>query len=499
VVDLARHCGYLPLALRIVADRVAARSDVGLADVSGDLACEQDRLDLLATVDDDETTAVRAVFSWSFRALPADAARMFRLLGLHAGAGFSVSTAAALAGTTVPRVRPLLAVLSGAHLLEQVGPDRYRLHDLLRVYAAERATSEETDHDRAAAVGRVLALYLQDAIAAGRALDCGNTFDCQPRQVLLGWTEGDDAPLAFTTHEQALAWFKTEWANLVAAVGQASDAGEYDIAWKLPLALAHFFEVDKPIADWIGVHHIGLAATRCLHDRLGEAWILADLGSVHWYFQQFDESLDCRRRSLAIVREIGFQWGAALMLCYLAYTLCKLGRFDEAVDNAQQALVSWRALGNQSGEAFALNGLGDALRGLQQHDQALAQHQRALAIQREIDSRRGEGTTLRLLGLTYQQLQRHQEAIDCLRQAAAVYRVTTPRRFGSRLHEAETLCLLGDLLHDNGQPTTASECWRQAHAIYDDIEAPQATDVAARIARLNGSERSRLSRIRTAS
>ena len=491
VVDLARHCGYLPLALRIAADRVAARSHVGLADVSGELACEQDRLDLLATVDDDEATAVRAVFSWSFRGFagrgrpdvpaagPARRRRSQRCRRCRAGRHHRAAGTPATGG--VDRRAPARV---------RTGPDRYRLHDLLRVYAAERAASEETDHDRATAVARMLAWYLHTATATGRALDCGPTFDCQRRYVVLGSAATEYLQPSFTTHEQSLAWFKTECANLVAAVGQASDAGQYDIAWKLPLALSHFFDVDKPTADWIGVHHIGLAATR-LHDRLGEACILADLGSVYRYFQQVDVSLDCRRRSLNIFREINDQWGEALMLCVVGSTHRRLGQFDQAVDHLQQGLAVWCALGNRSGEASALNRLGECLRDLRRNDDSLAHHQRALAIQHEIGLLHDEGSTLCHLGLTYQQLQRHQEAIGCLHQAAAVYRLTTSRRFGSRHHEAEALCLLGDLLHDNGQSKTASECWHQALAIYDDLDAPQAADVAARLARLRRGGRSR--------
>ncbi|HET8659123.1 MAG TPA: tetratricopeptide repeat protein, partial [Micromonosporaceae bacterium] len=442
-LDLARHCGYLPLALRIAADRAAARPHVRLAYVSGELACEQDRLDLLATMDNDETTAMRAVFAWSFRELHGEAARTFRLLGLHAGPDISVAAAAALAGTTAARVRPLLEALNSVHLLERAGENRYRLHDLLRAYAAERAIADENDHDRASAVARVLAWYLYTATVAGRVLDCGPTFDCQPRQALLGSADTDNAPPTFTTHEQALAWFKTDCANLVAAVGQAFDAGQYEIAWKLPFALSHFFDVDKPSADWISVHRIGLAAVRHLNNQRGEACILADLAGVYQHFQQFDESLDCRLRSLVIFREIGDQWGEALSLCYLGRTHHRLGELDHAVGHLQRSLDIWQALGNRSGQALALNILGGILRALQRHDEALAHHQKALAIYRETGNARGEGDILYYLGLTYAALQRQREAIDCLHQAVAIFRGINSRRLRFRYNDAEALCLLG--------------------------------------------------------
>ena len=168
---MARQCAYLPLALRVAADRVAAYPYTALADLAAELADEHVRLDALA----DESTALRAVFSWSYRVLPVGAARMFRLLGLHAGPDISTPAGAALAGVTAQQARFLLDTLAGVHLLKQTARNRYQFHDLLRVYAAERATAEETEHDRASAISRVLTWYLRTADAAGRTLMPGRT------------------------------------------------------------------------------------------------------------------------------------------------------------------------------------------------------------------------------------------------------------------------------------------------------------------------------------
>ena len=153
---LARQCAYLPLALRIAAERVASHPCRTLADLTEELANERDRLDMLVAGDDD-TTAVRVVLSWSYQALPPETARVFRLLGLHVGPDISVPATAALASITTPRARQLLDFLTGVHLVEETGHDRYRFYDLLRLYAAERAATEETDHERDNAVRRLLA------------------------------------------------------------------------------------------------------------------------------------------------------------------------------------------------------------------------------------------------------------------------------------------------------------------------------------------------------
>src|SRR5262249_7019611 len=118
--DLARLCGYLPLALRVAAERVAAHPHLSLSELAGRLAVEHDRLDVLAA--DEQTTAVRAVLSWSYRALPPSAARLFRLLALHPGTGISGPAASALAMTSTADVLRLLDDLANAHLLEETGP-----------------------------------------------------------------------------------------------------------------------------------------------------------------------------------------------------------------------------------------------------------------------------------------------------------------------------------------------------------------------------------------
>ena len=139
---LAELCGRLPLALRITADRAAAHPHLSMADLADELTAERDRLDVLAT--DEQASQVRAVFSWSYRALAPASARAFRLLGLHPGQDISTAAAAALLDAPVPETRQLLRTLTGGHLLEETGRDRYQFHDLVRVYAAECAQRQRT-------------------------------------------------------------------------------------------------------------------------------------------------------------------------------------------------------------------------------------------------------------------------------------------------------------------------------------------------------------------
>jgi hypothetical protein len=158
VEALARLCGYLPLALRVAGEHVALNAAAEPAELLAALADEHRRLKLLA-VEDDEETAVRPVFSWSYRSPKPEAAALFRLLGLHPGAEIDLSTAAVLADADDGQVRDWLDELASRSLVERVcSPDmpRYRVHDLLRLYAAELAVEEMTEADRRTALRRVM-------------------------------------------------------------------------------------------------------------------------------------------------------------------------------------------------------------------------------------------------------------------------------------------------------------------------------------------------------
>ncbi|WP_158884540.1 ATP-binding protein [Amycolatopsis anabasis] len=205
--SLAELCVRLPLALRIVAER-AATSAVPLTELVAELTDERSRLDALTPDGDEDTTAVRAVFSWSYRALPPPDARVFRLLGLHPGPDLGLHAAAALAGVSQAETRRRLDRLVGAHMLERHGR-RFRFHDLLRVYAAERAHEDETATERDAARRRMLDWYLHTASAATTAVGHDSQLRLEP--VSPGIT-----PLTFDTPGQVATWYAAEYRNLEA-------------------------------------------------------------------------------------------------------------------------------------------------------------------------------------------------------------------------------------------------------------------------------------------
>jgi len=216
---------------------------------------------------------------------------MFRRLGLVPGPDFASGVAAALSDTTPEAAEELLETVIDAHLLEAAStPGRYRFHDLLRLYAREQLKADETSHHRDAARRRMLEWYLDTARGADRLL------------VARGASLSLEHPPAaghrpFTTYGQALVWFEVERVSLVAATRLAADCGLHAIAWHLADALYGFFYYRRTyLADWQDTHETGLAAARQAGNRAAEAWMLTNLGGVHWKRSRYEESIDCYGR-----------------------------------------------------------------------------------------------------------------------------------------------------------------------------------------------------------
>ena len=167
--EIIQRCARLPLALAIVAARAAARPSFRLADIAAELREATAVLDPLEG--DELATDIRAVFSWSYHALPADSARLFRLLGLQPGPEIAITAAASLAAIPPPQARLLLAELARVHLLTEYAPGRYGFHDLLRAYAAELAHTHDGPLARHAAVSRLLDHYLHAAHHAATLIE----------------------------------------------------------------------------------------------------------------------------------------------------------------------------------------------------------------------------------------------------------------------------------------------------------------------------------------
>jgi DNA-binding SARP family transcriptional activator/Tfp pilus assembly protein PilF len=474
--EVLTACAGLPLAIRIAGARLTARTTWTVRTIADRLSDERRRLDWLKTGD----LAVRACFEVSFTSLPGaaadgvDPAHAFRLLGLWPGSSVGLPAAAAMLGEPGESVADALEVLVDAQLLQEPAADRYRFHDLLKAYAAERAVAEELLSTRDAAVRRVLSWYLHTAVAMARVLSPHRELTT-PEQV-----EPGTVPVAFSTVEAALDWGEQERTNLVAATRLAAAAGLHDVAWQLPVAAYSFFYRRTYWEEWLVSHDVALDSVRQIGDRQGEASVLNNIGMAYAR-RRMEEGVTYFQQTLDIRREIGDRRGEAQAANNAAYANLLLGRFDEALDQLRLALSVQREVGHRYGEGIALNNLGEAYIELGRPAEAVEWFGQALAVYRELGARPVEADTLSNLGTANANLGRLDEALGYLRQAEE-----THHEVGDRYGEAVDLKQLGEVHRRVGSARDAKQAWARALAIFDALgNEEQAREVTERLSALS--------------
>ncbi|WP_380282800.1 BTAD domain-containing putative transcriptional regulator [Kitasatospora purpeofusca] len=419
VTELAAVCGRLPLALAIAASRLAERPGRTVADHVAELRDTGDRLTALA-IDGDATSAVRAALDLSYRALPATARALFRLLALAPGPGLSAAAAAALRGERTAAVRPVLEQLTTAHLLTHEGGDRYRLHDLLRLYAAERADAETGRAVRTAARERLGTWYLHHADAAARLLTPHR------RRIPLPppgpWYE----PPAFTTAAGAQRWCESEHTHVLRVVRAAAADGPDDLAWRLPVVLWSYYFTSPHLDDREEAARLAVAAAGRAGDRYGEGHARNDLATA----------------------------------------LGALGRHDETLAELRLARALFASIGDRDGEANVIGNLGDHWLSTGAFGQARLYFQGALALLRAQPEDRRDDWAIRVcetnIGVTAMLAGRGREAGEYLHRALDRHRST-----GDPVLEGITLYYLADHHRRLDHPEQAAERLRQALALID--------------------------------
>jgi DNA-binding SARP family transcriptional activator/Tfp pilus assembly protein PilF len=466
VAAIVEAAGRLPLALSIVAARVATHPTFPLGAIAAELHSAEARLDALADGD------VRRVFSWSYLALRNDAARLFTLLGLHPGPDLTAPVAAALAGVSTAAVTPRLRELTRLHLLAEHTPGRYAFHDLLRAYAAELADASERADERAADRQRLYDYYLHAAYPAALLL--------QPQ-----WPPIEPVPplpspdrLPATDHDSALAWFTAEHRVLIRVVRQAAENGFETYAWQIAWALNTFLAPRGLWQDQLDTQRVALAAAEKTDDLAGQAAANRLLSRALTRLGDHDAAEYRLKRALELHERLGDPTGQAQTLhnyCELCYVD---GRPDEALAKGREALRLYRLAGNRSGEARTLNAIGWLLASTGDYVQAIESCTEALAQQRRSDDRNGQAATLDSLGFAYDRLGERVRAADCYEQAIQLFRDSV-----DRYHEAETLIRLGDTRDGMGDRAAAAAAWHQALRIYEDVGDPAAEQARRRLER----------------
>jgi DNA-binding SARP family transcriptional activator/tetratricopeptide (TPR) repeat protein len=464
--EIVESCGRLPLALAVVAAR-AATTQLPLAALAADLRECRSRLDALS--DGDPATDVRTVFSWSYHALGPQAARLFRLLGMHVGPDVSLSTAAALAGVPAGRVRQLAGELTRVHLVEEHVPGRYAFHDLLRTYAGELADAEP-EAERRAGLRRLLDHLLHSARLADAQVEPNRTpirFEtCDP-----GVHPDRPADAA-----AALSWFDTERAALVEAVDRAAAEGFPAHAWQLAWAIKPWLSRQWHRRDQIRTQRSAVAAAERSGDQAAQAAAYRYLADGHDRLGEHDEAETCHRRAADLYHALGDVAGQAHMLYDLASMFDRRGRHADAAPHLEAALPLFRQAGDFAGEARCLGALGWERAQLGDYGPALEACHAAVALLRERGDRHAEGASWDSIGFIHHRRGDLRQARECYERGLAI-----ALECGDRHAAAETLVHLGESQLAAGEPDACRAAWTRALALLDDRDTAAASALRNRL------------------
>ncbi|MCA2211435.1 AfsR/SARP family transcriptional regulator [Jidongwangia harbinensis] len=379
VSRLAAMAGGLPLALRIVGVQVAERPRAGIAELAAEL---RDRL-LWARAEDDDLSTV---FAWSYRSLPAEAARVFRLLALHPGARISLDAAAALAGADARETMPILDLLARMNLVEHDTARHYRLHDLLRQFAGAMGQAEDPAAETDAARAAVLTWFLRSATNAAALLSpqLPPVPDLPP---------APPGVMEFATEGAAMAWCRSERQNLATAVQRAVRHGLHRHAWQIPAAVHDLFTRTGRYDDLVQMNQIGAESARRDGHAYGEIANLSNAGYAYCGLHQFASAIAPLTAARARAAEAGDPAAESVCAHNLGSAYLNLGDTGRAVAIYQEVRAISRRLGNQFGEAATLHRLGDAYRREGRPALALAAYREALRLRTKIGAERSQALT----------------------------------------------------------------------------------------------------------
>jgi tetratricopeptide (TPR) repeat protein/transcriptional regulator with XRE-family HTH domain len=493
VGEITRLCGYLPLAIGIVAKQLQHHPAWTAADLAGDLASARDRLELMQA----ENVSVAAAFDLSYRDLAPDQQRLFRRLGLHPGADIDVHAAAALDDAGLGSTRRRLGVLYDHYLLAEPTRGRYRLHDLVREHARLLAAGDP-DPEVQAAVSRLLGYYVHLACEADQQL--ARRSPAKPPDSLPPPAHAPE----LATREFAISWMDSERTNLHAVAGYAAEQGRSDAAITLSAATHAYLRFkghwdqamvqnaaalelavragDRP-AEAAALTNLGdmLLATRDypaaadtlrqaldlyldLADQNGEAQVRTELAAALYLAGDNRSAADGLTHALELYRRLGDRLGEALVLSRLASVQLVTGDFAGADASLTQARERYRELGDRLGEAHALNDLGAVQHATGDTGAALLSLKQALVSYEELGDQLGMANALVDLAGVQHLIGEYEAAGTGLSTALDLY-----RDLGDRLGKANALNVLGAIQQSDGRFSDALDTVREALDLYRDL------------------------------
>ena len=453
VGDITRLCGYLPLAIGMLARKLSHHPAWSACQLAAELAEARDRL----TVMQAENLSVAAAFGLSYQGLIPGQQRLFRRLGLVPGPSIDAYAARALDGTSLDEARVNLNELYDQHLMDEPVPGRYVLHDLLREHASALAAADDPA-ESGAATGRLLNYYLHTAVVAGQHFESMAGYRRPPPG-----RPPADAP-GLSTLEQAAAWLETERPNLHAAADHAAAAGQHLHAVRIPAAISGFLLAHGHVDQSVALHRTALAAARQAEDRAGQAIALSELGVLAWLTGDHPAAAASLARALALYRDIDDLPGQANILNQLGQVQILTGDYPAATASHQQALALARGSGDRLAEAEALNHLGQVQQRAGDYPAAAATQRQALAIFREIGNRLGQATTLNDLGMVQEETGDYPAAAASQREALKMF-----RDLGIQLGQAVALNKLGTVQQLTGDYPAAAASLQQALELHRDL------------------------------
>ncbi|MFD4841924.1 ATP-binding protein, partial [Streptomyces sp. NPDC058425] len=502
-LDVVAACGFLPLALRIAASRLAARRTWTVSVLAAKLADERRRLDELQAGD----LAVKATFELGYGQLEPAQARAFRLLGLADGPDISVAAASAVLDLPEPDAEDLLESLVDTSLLESAAPGRYRLHDLVRLYARACAERDEwPPAEREAALSRLLDFYL--ATTAGvYALE-------RPGDRLVDGLEPTSHPgLRFTDGTAALDWLYSEAGPLLACVRQAAGTGRLRRAVDLLWAAKDLTESGADTRAYETTARAMCDATRAAADPRAEGrarTVLTDVLLVSGRIQQAEEEA---RRAMELAGSVADDTAVSWVANNRGLICLHQRRFADGKSFFTQAIAGFRAAGNKPGEAASLSNLSRAHLGADDVRAAVEIARRGLALYTEM------GRTMRLgnghfaVGVALTRANRYEEALGEFAEAMEIFGAHRQRLWEGATHyrvaeahmaagrparaaqhaeqslalgsiggdrmRGNVLTLLGRALSTLEQADRARACWNEALTLFEQNGAAEAEDVRA--------------------
>jgi tetratricopeptide (TPR) repeat protein/transcriptional regulator with XRE-family HTH domain len=409
--QITRLCGYLPLAIGMIASQLRHHPAWPAADLAAELAAAKDRLELMHA----ENLSVAAAFGLSYADLTPGPQRLFRHLGLVPGPSVDGYAAAALDGTSLGQARRYLGELYDQHLIAEPAPGRYQLHDLLREHARTLAANGDAAESDAATV-RLLDYYLHTAAVAGRHFPSWAGYRCPPPG-----RPCTDAP-DLSTPGQAATWLEAEHANLDAAVSYAATSGRPVFAMSIPTAIAGFLDLRGHWHQALALHRTALAAARQAGDRPAQAHALNQLGFVQTMTGDYSAAATSHEQALALARSAGDQFAEAEALVQLGFIQKQTGDYPAATASAQQALELSRGLGHRLHQAWALNDLGVVQRLTGDYPAATTSAQQAVELFCDVGHRSGQVEALINLGIVQRLTGDYPAAATTLQQAQALNR-----------------------------------------------------------------------------